>query len=469
MQLQKEVQLLRKELRPLRQRIAQLDRSWQQQKVRANKLEQENHQLQSIIKLLTKENIELREKLVSTNAHKDNLAGMIFKTNVKKSESENGHKLGGQPEHKGYGREKPKHIDQEKDVHLSDCPDCGNKLKQSITTYERVVEDIQPSKVLITQYHIQRQWCCHCNKEVRAVPQGTLEGFRVGINLIVWLLFHKYRLRIPLAKIEETLKEQYDLELSQGGIQNILHRLKKQFGKKYKKIIKEIRKSKVKHADETGWRIQGTNNWCWLFATNKAAYYTIEETRGKGVPDNVLGKNPQGIIVRDDFGSYKHLPMEQQSCWVHLLRKSREATLQKNVSNEVRVLHTELKQMFYELKSIIESKFEKRKRNQAYQAYLKKLETIQKRKYKHSDSKSIQKRIQNQGKNLLTAIKYEGVPLTNNHAEQQIRPMVVARKISGGSRSNKGAATHAVNMSVIQTIFLEGKSFFTGIKKLLLS
>jgi hypothetical protein len=45
--------------------------------------------------------------------------------------------------------------------------------------------------------------------------------------------------------------------------------------------------------------------------------------------------------------------------------------------------------------------------------------------------------------------------------------MVVTRKISGGSRSPEGAATHAINMSIIQTILLEGKSFFHGVKALL--
>mgnify|MGYP001592694159 FL=1 len=53
---------------------------------------------------------------------------------------------------------------------------------------------------------------------------------------------------------------------------------------------------------------------------------------------------------------------------------------------------------------------------------------------------------------ILARFKNDGAPLTNNTAERAIRPMVVTRKISGGSKTPNGAKTHAVNMSVIETI-----------------
>jgi transposase len=467
MSIQEEVQLLRAEMRSLRQEVALYKRSWEQQKARAERLEQVTHELRIQVKLVTKKNAELAAKLETTDAHKNKLAGMIFKTNVKSEGEKKGRKRGGQPGHKGHGRKKPIQVDQEKEVHLSHCPDCGTEVEETTTTYERIVEDVPDPRKMVTCYHIQRQWCCRCNKEVRAVPIGTLAGFRIGLQLIVWILFHKYRLRTPLNKMEEALKEQYDINLSQGAIQHILHRLKKRFGKKYEKIIKHIQNCKVKHGDETGWRVEGINGWCWLFSSKRASLYTIEETRGKGVPDAVLGKNPKGVLVRDDCPSYAHLEMGQQSCWVHLLRVSREAKERGSASEEVIVLHAYLKKMFQELKEIVGSPFDQSIRDQAYSQYVKKLTRIQKKTYQNADTQRVQTRIQNQGANLLTALKHNGVPLTNNHAEQQIRPMVVTRKISGGSRSPKGAATHAVNMSISQTLLLEGKSFITGVKELL--
>jgi transposase len=386
---------------------------------------------------------------------------MVFKPNHKKPKGR-GRNRGGQPGHQGTGRRKPKTVDEEKDVYLTHCPDCSNEVGQTTNTYERTIEDIPLQTATITRYYIQKQWCKHCHKEIRGIPENTLPRFRVGLNTIIWILFQKYRLRTPLAKITEALQEQYGMQLTASGIEDILHRLKTKFESKYEEILKEIQSAPVKYADETGWRIAGLNNWCWLFATSKATYYTIEETRGKGVPDAVLGNDPPGVLVRDDYGAYKHLNMPQQSCWVHLLRASREGK-----SQEAEILHQELKQMFSKLEKVIKTDFNQSWRDQVYNKYLEQINLIITKKYRQADTQKIQTRIANQGANLVTALLYPGVPLTNNQAERQIRPLVVTRKISGGSRSNEGAATHAVNMSVVQTVMLEGKSFFAGIRELL--
>ena len=95
------------------------------------------------------------------------------------------------------------------------------------------------------------------------------------------------------------------------------------------------------------------------------------------------------------------------------------------------------------------------------------MEVIERRKYKHKDSLKVQTRIKNQHTNLLTAILYRNVPLTNNHAERQIRPMAVIRKISGGSQSSQGASIQAVLMSVVQTTVLKGQNILETLPKLL--
>lgn len=485
MGIKEEVQKLRKEFRPMRKRIAMVENAWQSQKTRADRLEQKIQTLQQEKKVLKEENKKLNEEkqelqkenkhlkviLNKTQDHNEKLKGMIFKPNIKESKPETEKKKrGAQKGHKGNSRKKPKRINKRKRVYLSHCEDCKEKLKRSDSFYERIVEDIPfPTETTVTLYAIERQWCGNCQKEISATPSGTLKNFRFGVNLIVWILLHKYRMRLPLKKMKELLKEQYNLEITTGAIQNTLHCLKKKFGKKYQDFIKEIRKSKVKHADETGWRIEGENVWCWLFADEKTSIYTIEETRGKGVPKEMLGEHPQGVLVRDDYPAYKKLPMEQQSCWAHLLRVSHELSKKEKSSLEVKKLHNELSIMFSELSKIIQQPYIKTEREKFYKNYTKQLVLISNKTYISSDAKEIQTRITNQNINLITALRHSNIPLTNNHAERQIRPIVITRKISGGSRSNNGAQTHAVNMSIIQTTALRNKSVIRGLQKLLMS
>lgn len=234
-----------------------------------------------------------------------------------------------------------------------------------------------------------------------------------------------------------------------------------------KDILEEFRNAPVKNADETSFRIDGINGWCWLFATPTVALYTIEETRGKEVPIRIFGHDPTGVLVRDDCPSYASLPLAQQSCWSHLLRVSHDAAVHENASEEMTTLHKELKRMFDELEPITREPFVEEQRKKAYQKYTKRITILIGRKYQSDDVKAVQTRIANQNTNLITVLLHENAPLTNNHAERMIRPMVIIRKISGGSRSDKGAATHAVNMSVMQTLSLKGKDFFSCVTEIL--
>ena len=57
---------------------------------------------------------------------------------------------------------------------------------------------------------------------------------------------------------------------------------------------------------------------------------------------------------------------------------------------------------------------------------------------------------------MFTFLDTPGVPSDNNHAERQIRPAVIIRKNSLCNRSEEGAATQAILMSVYRTLKLRG-------------
>jgi transposase len=467
---QEELVRLRYEAKKLRQQAARLEHSRNSHKSRSEKLEEKNGSLEKENQELREEVKDLQEKLAIAIETVSSYQGMIFKSNTHQPKTSDTKKpRGGQIGHKGQNRKIPETIDEEKRIFLSHCPDCHNTLKRSNATYERIIEDIPSSNVITTKYWIERQWCKLCQKEVCAIPKDSVSNFRFGQNIIGSTLFQKYRLRLPLNKIQEQLKECHQLKMSQGNIQNILEKAKEWFREEYDTILEHIRQAPVKHADETSWRVMGHNNWCWLFATPKAALYTIEESRGKGVPQKILTEQSGKVLVRDDYAGYKKLDMEHQSCWAHLLRKSKEASEHDDASDEIKKLHLELKVLFGKLVNTIEKPFQRDERNEKYQKFLKQIHIIQKRVYLASDAQKVQTRIRNQGKNLLTALLHEGVPLTNNHAEKQIRSMAVTRKISGGSQSVKGASIHAVNMSIVQTLSLQGRSVMDGLKQLVAS
>jgi len=469
------------EKRQLRTHVSQLEQANKRQKEARKKIEQENRELKRQNKELRKQQKQLEREKEDLRKQRDRYRNMLFKSNVrakKKSESEileddlrqkvKKNKRGGQKGHKGHGRKKPKEADVIKRVYVKNCPICGKRVKRSKKVNTHTVEDIplEKFKTEVTCYEIEEQWCGCCKKRVRAHPVGVIPKSRLGINILIYGLIQKYGARNSWPSILFTLKTYFNIEVSEGALINMMHRARKWLGPWYERILEEIRGSPVKYADETTWRIDGINHWLWGFFTEENAYYTVEKSRGKGVATEHLSESHHhDVLVRDDYPGYKNLPLQHQSCWAHLLRKSREAAADPHASKEVKELHEQLKKMYKKLRKIIELPFDVQKRNKKYEKYTDKIDEIIAAKYHQNDSKEIHTRISNQRTNLITALKYPNVPLTNNLSERCIRPFVVARKMSGGSRSEAGAKTQAVNMSILQTIKMQNLPLLSTLKE----
>lgn len=473
---QEELQKLRPELRYLRIRVQQLERVHSLQKGKADKLEEVLRERDKLISELEHQRDLLTEDIEEMKRQRDVYRGMVYKPGKKKEEDNaihkrKGKKLGAPIGHKGYGKKKPNEIDQHIHAQLTCCPHCQTELTGAQATVNHTITDLPHwtlQKPIVTQYSIERQWCRTCKKEVHATPKGVIPGSRFGSNLVTMILVWKYRFREPLNKIVERLAVFYGLSLSEACVVGIMQRAKEWLGTDYEKLIVEIRGAGVKHADETGWRINGKNGWAWVFLSKQSVYYTIEKTRGKGIPGEKL-KGATGVLIRDDYGGYTKLPLLQQSCWAHLLRKSHEAVEQENVSEEMRKLHKKLKTMYLLLMEDLSQPFDKHDREIWHQEYLTDIHQIIRSIYQAKDAQKIQTRIKHQEKNLITALLYQDVSLTNNDAERAIRPLVVTRKISGGSRSNMGAKTHAINMSIIETINKRKQPLLSTLNQMLLA
>ena len=72
---------------------------------------------------------------------------------------------------------------------------------------------------------------------------------------------------------------------------------------------------------------------------------------------------------------------------------------------------------------------------------------------------AVRNRLFKQRDHLFTFLSHDPVDATNNLAERQLRPAVIARKISCGNRTQKGAKTWEILASLSTTCKQTGKSF----------
>jgi hypothetical protein len=439
--------------------------------------ERRNQELKDAIDGLTKTSLD-QTKTISR------LAGMLFKL-TGKTPDKSPRKRGGQPGHKGSGRTtttddgEPLPPDEVIRCFLTNCPNCSSPLSRTNSCQSHTVIDIPKLTELLAQtvqYDIEQQWCSNCHKRVTATPPQVLPHAKVGLNTVILVLIYRYTCHIPLAKIRYLLKTCYQLDLTEGGIQNILARAKDWFAGQYGQLLVMLRAARIKHADETGWKIGRIRAWIWGFFTKQLAYYVASPSRGGAVPAKVLFDVDKvedlpteidllQLLIRDDYRGYWRLPLLQQSCWAHLLRFAWEEYQSAPKKAAVRKLRTTLKTLYRKLaKALVQSEA---RRGKVYDYAWGVLRQIIGATYSTDQAKAVQTRITNQGQNLLTALKFEGAELTNNYAERNIRPVAVARKISGGSRSNEGAEILAVNASIVQTIRIQDKDMVTTLANII--
>lgn len=479
---------LRTETRKLRLQNSSLERSLESKKEALLRLKKENADLKKKKKETEKENSELEKKAKELQDELNLLKGeneknaenaftfknMVFgrgKTQVKTSDKTQG----GQPGHPGVTRKTPEVFDETKDVFLDTCPDCGMPLCHSNHFKSHTVEDIPELlsfKIKVTRYNVNEQYCPGCKKHVRIVPKDVIPGSRLGLNLCIFIIILRTACNQTVYQISDLLNILFGTDISPGGIQKILHKARRYLGPAYDEILKLIQQAKVKHADETGWKTNGKGGYDWVFCTASEIYHTIRNTRGKNIPEEVIGgKNCRrdSIIVRDSYGGYKFLPCIHQRCWSHVLRIVRDKLALYPDSKELKSLYKILGNLFGVLSRAVLQPFETSSRQKVYDKAWSVLEGIINKNYSSTVAKKIQVRIKNDGKELLTALLYDGVPLTNNAAERAIRPMVTFRKVTGGSRSDDGAKTTAVIRSVVQTIRIRKQPLVSVLKEELLN
>jgi len=245
------------------------------------------------------------------------------------------------------------------------------------------------------------------------------------------------------------------------------------------------------HGDETSWRQEGQNGYVWCFCTPQGErYYEYDRSRGGAVVKRILGIGTgtefKGTLVTDFYAAYNDLPSEHQRCWVHLLRDLHELK-EAHLSNEevvawigqVRKLHDTAKQALQTLQLLhglglsppmlhglglspptIEQHREELYIEMVQQARELGLRYANAKEHKGHPCHTLAKRLLLYIDELFQFVLTPGLSADNNLAERSVRPVVVMRKVSGGSQSGKGSTTRMTLTSLFSTWRAKGLNPF---------
>ncbi len=217
--------------------------------------------------------------------------------------------------------------------------------------------------------------------------------------------------------------------------------------------------------DETGWKQAGEQRFLWGAFSEEAAALRVAPSRHREEAEALLGES-EAVISSDRWWAYDHLdPARRQVCWSHLLRDFRyhaespladqsefgaaclriaegvfDAWREFQASGDRHCLRRRVKPLQSELKALCEQGKRKSPKTRYHRGLARNLIKV--------------------WPALWTFTETDSVEPTNNRAERGLRHAVIYRKLSQGSRCERGARATERLLSAAITCRLQRRSLF---------
>lgn len=374
--------------------------------------------------------------------------------------------------HPGTCRPKPDHIDQHLKVFLKCCPHCQGQV-QEVTDRTQYLEEIPPVKPLTIELITQEGYCSCCDQQVYSTHplQVSLAQGAAGVQLGPRALAVAVELNkvkgVSMRKTCALLQGLFGLKLSPGGLSQALARVAAKMKGSYQKLVESLRQASAVHSDETSWWQGGPGYWLWVFTNPQTTVYQVDSRRGREVVQEVLGADFPGVLVSDCLATYDNATPLQHKCYSHHLKAIQEAQEEhpqhgEGYLMELRaLLHTA---MYFQALAAdpVTARYQT-----CVHALEQKADQLLDPPRAQPQEERIRKRLHKQKDHLFTFLKYPGVEATNNRAERQLRPAVIARKISCGNKTARGSMTWQILASLAVTAAQRGKDFAQQIQSAL--
>lgn len=365
---------------------------------------------------------------------------------------------GARPGHAGSRRQTPRKIDARVEHRLGACPCCGGQLQRCKRSRTRIIEDIpQEITPVVTEHTVHRDYCPACRKHVEPVVPDAMPNATLGHHVVALSSWFHYGLGVTIGQVRDILASHLHTGITAGGLLDGWQRLAQTLFPWYQQIGQEARAGAVLHADETGWRVDGDNYWLWCFCNHRCCYYLIDQSRGLPALQKFFIEVFAGTLVTDFWTPYDSVCTgDNQRCLPHLLRELFKVD-EHNGSVEWKAFSKQLKRLVRDGIRL------KKRKDFTVERYASRIRLIHRRlcrladaAYADADAARLGGRISKYRDQLFTFLDTPGVPPDNNHGERQIRPAVIIRKNSLCNRSEQGAATQAILMSIYRTLKLRG-------------
>jgi len=361
------------------------------------------------------------------------------------------------------------------------CAACGGQIQELGSEMLYRTELPELPKPVVKAYRVHHGRCRGCGKHLRAqhpeiAPEQTgATAHRLGPRALATAHALHYDVGLPVRKVPHVLKLLSGLPLTQGALtQDALRRARGPLGQAYERLREQVRERDVLYTDDTSWKVAGQNAQLMAFDTDQETVYQIRTQHRKEEVREIVPPDYCGTMVSDRAPTYDAKLFEEvdkQKCLAHVLR-SVDAVLKLKV-DKTRWFGKHLKALLQQCIRLWNRHRKGRVGVEEYRAEGQRLtelldEHLRERGLSDPDNQRLLDELgwQHRQGSLVRFLKDPAIEPTNNRAERALRPAVIARKVSQGSKTPGGAQATATFKSVIQTLKKRGVEVIEGLVSL---
>ncbi|HEX5504306.1 MAG TPA: IS66 family transposase [Thermomicrobiales bacterium] len=347
------------------------------------------------------------------------------------------------------------------------CPACGAALRGGAVVRRRQILHVPPAPVEVVEHVVRRRVCPRCGRAHTPpldLGDQVLGRHRVSLETMAYVASLHAVGRLPLRAIQWLLAARHGLRLSVGALAGLLRAVADHAAPALAALRARVRGSPVVCADRgpacgCGWREDGANGDVWVCTTPQACSCQYDRSRAGAVVQEVLGAEDDGVLVSDCYAAYTIHEGTHQRCWAHLLRDVHDLRTVHAGDAAVQAWADDVHALYLEGKQVAASA-----------ALERRLTALCREGWAPGSplpQATLCQRVDRFLDELFAFVLDPAVPADNTLAERRLRPLVIARKVSGGTRSEEGSRVRMALASLCATWLAQGRDPFTACLALL--
>lgn len=372
------------------------------------------------------------------------------------------------------------------------CGKCGEKMKPIGKKFLRHEMQIIPKQVKLLAYYTVTYACDGCEKDtgfahIASVkpPVPLMKHSLASPSTVAYIMTQKYVDGLPLAR-QEKIWAREGIALSRATMANWIIQCSQTWLKPlYKHMKQELLTHSVIHADETVVQVLKEDNKpatsesrMWLYASaallrHQVRIFEYQPDRSGKRPESFL-RGFTGWMITDGYSGYNQVQnVIHCGCWSHARRKWREAMPEGATvkTSKAAIGFQYCNKLFAEERkcAVYQSKYRQEYRQNKevpiLEEYFAWLNTV--RPEKGSKLEEAVRYSLNQKQHLMAYLDNGEVPISNNLAENAIRPFTLGRKNWLFCDTPKGAEASAIVYSLVESAKANGIEPFAYLQHVL--